>query len=322
MADVTILTVAAFVPDDFEASVCDENVQAVDLEAEVDIVGITGKVTQWGRMRELAKAFRERGRTVVIGGPFASLCPEVAAEHCDVLVRGKLEGIAEEVFADLRAGTPKAEYLGGKPSLDLSPLPRWDLYPNDRTEWGAVQTSRGSPFACDSCDVIAYLGQRQRHKPIAQVLAELDEIYRRGYRSIFLSDDNLTAYRKHARDLLMALGDWNARRTEGRVFFSTQLSIDVAADDELLQLLAESSPGSVFIGLETTNEDRLRESKKRQNIGIDLVAQVRRFQERGILVLGGMIVTGEQVRRVEAEDQKYDEVVCVLGGPLKPTLEH
>ena len=165
---------------------------------------------------------------VVIGGPYASLCPAVVRPYCDILVRGEVEDIAEELFSDLRGGGWKTEYVGSRPDLSHSPRPRWDLYPNDRALSGTVQTSRGCPFECEFCDVIQYLGRKQRHK--------------------------------------------------------------AAKDEELLELCAEAGLTHVFIGIETPNEDSLRETKKHQNLRINLADQVQRFLDHGIAVTAGMIV--------------------------------
>jgi hypothetical protein len=155
---------------------------------------------------------------------------------------------------------------------------------------GTLQTSRGCPFECEYCDVIQYAGRKQRHKEPAQVLAELDVLYRHGYRTVFLADDNFTVYRARARELLAALRDWNAKQTQGRVSFLTQLSIEVARDDDLLELCAEAGLSSVFIGIETPNEESLRETKKRQNLRRNLVDEVQNFFAHGISVIGGMMV--------------------------------
>ena len=127
IADLAIATVAAMVPEELEVRLCDEYVEPVDLDTEADIVALTGKITQASRMLELAEAFRRRGKTVVIGGPYASLSPEAVRGACDVLVRGELEETAEQVFSDLADGTFREEYEGTRPDLALSPLPRWDL---------------------------------------------------------------------------------------------------------------------------------------------------------------------------------------------------
>lgn len=290
MADLAIPTLAAMVPPGMDVDICDENVESVNFDSPAEFVGITGKVTQHGRMVALARAFRERGKTVLIGGPYASLSPEVLREECDVLVRGEIEEIAPELFGDLGSGRWKDEYIGGKPSLATSPVPRWELYPNDRAVMGTLQTSRGCPFECEFCDVIQYLGRKQRHKEVAQVTTELDVLYRHGYRSVFLADDNFTVYRSRAKELLLGLRAWNLRQTDGRVSFLTQVSIDAAKDDELLALASDAGLNTVFIGIETPNEDSLREAKKRQNLRVDLVGQIRAFFRHGINVVGGMIV--------------------------------
>jgi radical SAM superfamily enzyme YgiQ (UPF0313 family) len=290
VADLAITTVAALIPDDFEVRVCDEHITPVDFDCPADFVGLTSKGSQARRLLELAQSFRQRGKTVIIGGPYASLLPEVVRPHCDILVRGEIEAIAPQLFADLRTGYWQAEYVGGWPDLRLSPIPRWDLYPHDRALSGCVQTSRGCPFECEFCDVIQYAGRKQRHKPIEQVLAELDMLYQYGYSHVFIADDNFTVYRRHVKELLVAMRDWNNCQPEGRLTFSTQLSIDAARDDELLQLCHEAGLYHILIGLETPNEASLREVKKHHSVGINLVEQIQRFLDYGIVVMSGMIV--------------------------------
>jgi Radical SAM superfamily/Domain of unknown function (DUF4070) len=306
IADLPTATVAALAPPDWEVEICDEYTQAVDFDHPAAFVGITGKITQGGRMIAVAREFRRRGKTVVIGGPYASLSPEALREHCDVLVVGELEPIAERLFGDLAAGRFEREYVvEEKPDLATSPLPRWDLYPNGRTLEGCVQTSRGCPFECEFCDVIQYLGRRQRHKPVAQILAELDQLYAYGYRSVFVADDNFTAYRKRAKEILVGLGAWNASRPDGPVSFSTQVSIDAARDAELMELLAAAGMTSVFIGIETPNVASLKETKKRQNVGVDLLAQVEVFLAHGVAVTAGMIV-GFDSDGLDIFERQYD----------------
>lgn len=290
IGDVTVATVAALAPPGFSVEICDEALTPVDFDTEARFVGITGKITQGPRMIRIAEEFRRRGKIVLFGGPYASLSPDSVRESCDILVRGEVEEIAGDLFGDLASGRWKDEYVGGRPDLDRSPQPRWDLYPNRRTLIGAVQTSRGCPFDCEFCDVIQYLGRKQRHKPVGQVLGELDILYELGYADIFLSDDNFTVYRSRAKELLSALGHWNDARDKGQLLFSTQASIDVASDDDMLRLCAEAGLTAMFIGLETPNEDSLRETRKRQNLLADPVEQVRRILSSGISIMSGMIV--------------------------------
>jgi radical SAM superfamily enzyme YgiQ (UPF0313 family) len=290
MADLSIATLAGMFPDDFHVSLCDENISPVDFDHAADYVGITGKVTQRNRMAAIASEFRKRGKVVIIGGSYASLAPEYLRPHCDILVRGESEAIIDELASDLSQSCWKEEYVGDRPDLSRAAIPKWEGYPNGRALMGALQTSRGCPFECEFCDVIQYLGRKQRHKSIPQVLAELDELYRYGYRSVFLADDNFTASRSRAKELLSALRDWNRRQTDGRVWFTTQVSIDAAKNEELIRMCAEAGIMNVFIGIETPNESSLKETKKRQNVGINLNDYIQRFLDQGISVIGGMIV--------------------------------
>ncbi|MBI3768780.1 MAG: radical SAM protein [Deltaproteobacteria bacterium] len=290
MADLATTTLAAMATPHVPVDICDENVTAIDFDHEAEYVGITGKLTQYSRMVAVAQRFRAAGKTVLIGGPCASLSPDLLRAHCDILVRGEIEEISDELFSALRAGTWKDEYVGTRPDLAGSPTPRWDKYPNHRAMSGTLQTSRGCPFECEFCDVIQYLGRKQRHKPIAQVLHELDVLYRYGYRSVFLADDNFTVYRARAKELLAAMRAWNERQSDGPVHFITQVSIDAARDDELLRMCATAGLRQVFVGIETPNVESLRETKKRQNLHGDLVAEVQRFIDHGIVVYAGMIV--------------------------------
>jgi radical SAM superfamily enzyme YgiQ (UPF0313 family) len=289
VADLSITTVAAMAPQDFHIEVADQHVQTIGLEHPAEVIGLTGKITQYNNMIRLAEEFRRRGKLVVIGGPFASLAPEMVRDHCDILVEGEMEEIADEFFADLRAGTWKDHYKGTQPDLKLSPVPRWELYRNDRALSGAVQTSRGCPFECEFCDVIQYLGRKQRHKEPSQVIRELEVLYQLGYNKVFLSDDNFTVFRRRTKDLLEALIEWNDNLPNGHLIFMTQLSIDIADDTEMLQMCAAAGMTSIFIGIETPSEESLREAKKRQNMGIPLVERIQRFIDHGMVINGGMI---------------------------------
>ncbi len=305
VADLAITTVAGLAPSDFHIQLCEEVITPVNFDTSADFVGITGKITQVESMKAIAQAFRERGKVVIIGGPHASLCPDVMRPYCDILIQGEMESIAETLFADLRRGRWQETYIGDKPDLDHCVIPRWDLYPNEHAIIGNVQTSRGCPFECEFCDVITYLGRKQRHKPVAQVLRELDEVYRHGYRYVFLSDDNFTVHRSRAKEVLEGLRDWNRRQSQGPVRFITQVSIDAARDDDMLRMCAEAGLSTVFIGIETPNEESLRETKKRQNLKIDLLDQAQCFLDHGIGVTAGMIV-GFDADGPDIFDRQYE----------------
>ena len=277
-------------PPDFQIVLCDEAIQTVDFDADADVVGISANVSQALRAIEIAAAFRKRGKPVIMGGPHVSLAPELFEGRADCLVVGEFEPIADTVFADMRRGALQARYDGAKADLRRSPVPRWNLYPNEKAVGGVVQTSRGCPFECHFCDVIQYLGRVQRHKDDAQVIAEIENLYDLGYGFISLADDNFTVYRRRAKSLLNAIAAWNGAAGRDYVIFATQMSIDAARDDELLALCNDAGLLNVFIGIETNDPESLKESKKRQNLRVDLGAEVRNIVGRGLRVEAGLMV--------------------------------
>lgn len=288
-ADQSTTTLAAMAPEDFHVDLCDETVGPVNYETAADYICITGRISQWERMKAHAKVFRSRGKTVIMGGPHATLASETVRPHCDILVRGEIEEIYPEIFSDLRSGSWKEEYVGERPDLSLAVVPRFELYPNGHTLLGSLQTSRGCPFQCEFCSVTQYNGRHQRHKPIPIIIKELDKLYDIGYRTVFITDDNFSAHHTKAREILSALTDWNDRRLKGSVSFITQISVDAAKDGDMLERLAGAGVTDAFVGIETFNQESLRETKKLQNLNIDFKDQIDRFLANGIGVQGGLI---------------------------------
>lgn len=290
LASAGITTVAALLDGDFNIRLCDEMIEEVDFDDPSDVVAISMNVSQAARGIEIARRFRAMGRRVIMGGPHVSLAPGEFDGEADSLIIGEFETVASEVSRDLLAGALKPRYLCGQADLGYSPVPRWDLYRNDRAISGVIQTSRGCPFECSFCDVIQYLGRVQRHKPIENVLAEAQVLYDLGYRSINLSDDNFTVHRKKSRVLLEGLAGWNGRDGRQPVQFATQASIDLSRDAELIELCNRAGLRDIFVGIETSNEEALKEVKKRQNLRRDLVAEISRIVAGGLTVTGGMMV--------------------------------
>ncbi|WP_186387526.1 radical SAM protein [Stappia sp. TSB10P1A] len=290
LASAGITTVAALLDGDFNIRLCDEMIEEVDFDDPSGVVAISMNVSQAARGIEIARRFRAMGRRVIMGGPHVSLAPGEFDGEADSLIIGEFETVASEVSRDLLAGALKPRYLCGQADLGRSPVPRWDLYRNDRAISGVIQTSRGCPFECSFCDVIQYLGRVQRHKPIENVLAEAQVLYDLGYRSINLSDDNFTVHRKKSRVLLEGLAGWNGRDGRQPVQFATQASIDLSRDAELIELCNRAGLRDIFVGIETSNEEALKEVKKRQNLRRDLVAEISRIVAGGLTVTGGMMV--------------------------------
>lgn len=305
VAPAAIATVAAFAPPGVHPVLVDESIAPVDLDAPADFVGITANIAQLPRALELARQFRARGRTVVIGGPHATLDPAAFDGVCDVLVTGEFEGIAGQFYADMQAGILKPRYDGGRPDLSTSPVPAWELFQNERALIGVVQTSRGCPFECNFCDVIQYVGRVQRHKTEAQVIAEMQKLYDLGYNNIQIADDNFTVYRRRATSLLEAISAWNGRDGRDFVLFGTQVSIDIARDDKVLALCAEAGLANLFIGIESVNEESLRASGKRQNLVGDMGGRVANVVRHGIDVTAALML-GFDPDTLDIFERQYD----------------
>ena len=289
--NIALPTLAAMAPEDVEVTIHDEASEPINYDQKWDVVGITGYVTQRNRMIAIAEEFRKRGQLVAMGGPFATLSQSTIRPHADVLFLGEAENIWPEFLSDFRKGSWKKEYRSDD-AVDLhsSPIPDISKLGEGRYMMGVVQTSRGCPFECEFCDVIVFLGRKQRHKKPERVVEELENLYQAGYRFNFLADDNLTANRKKCAEIMKAVAEWNHSKPE-RTSFLTQMSIDVARDQDepLLQLCADAGLATALIGIESPDPEALRDVKKRQNLKRDLVQDIHRIQSHGIMVIAGMI---------------------------------
>lgn len=288
--NLSLPTVAGITPRQHEVVLCDENVEDVDFDTDADIVGLTGYVVHKQRIFELAAEFRKRGKFVVAGGPFASLCPEELRDKVDVVFIDEAEYTWPQFLEDFERGTWKREYRQEeKPSLQDSPLPRFDLLKVERYRAMTIQFARGCPFNCEFCDIIVMYGRRPRTKTVRQVMAEVEEIYRLGVRNIFVVDDNFIGNKKEAKELLKALAEWQRARGYP-IEMMTEVTLNVAQDDELLELMRAANFTTIFIGIESPRRESLQETHKTQNLRENLLDAVHRIQRAGIEVMAGMIV--------------------------------
>jgi radical SAM superfamily enzyme YgiQ (UPF0313 family) len=288
--NLALPTVAALTPPEHEVILCDENVEEIDFDSDADIVGITGYVIHKTRIFEIAAEFRRRGKFVVAGGPFASLCPEELRGRVDTLFIDEAEYTWPQFLRDYAAGTWQPEYRQDeKPSMLDSPLPRFDLLKIDRYRTMTIQFARGCPFSCEFCDIIVMYGRRPRTKSVVQVMAEVQEIHRLGIRNIFVVDDNFIGNKKEAKKLLQAIAQWQ-KDNHYPIEFMTEVSLNVAQDDELLHLMKQAYFTTIFVGIESPRAASLAEAKKTQNMRENLLDAVHRIQAAGIEVMAGMIV--------------------------------
>jgi radical SAM superfamily enzyme YgiQ (UPF0313 family) len=297
MPPLGLATVAALTPADIDVDIWDEAVHGLisddtDFKKDYDLVGVTGYINHLSRVRELGEMFRRRGIPAAVGGPGVSSAPEYYRHAFDILFIGEAEHTWPQFIADWRAGRHRPEYRQvAKPDLAHSPLPCWDKVAADLPSYllGAVQTTRGCPFDCEFCDVIYIYGRQARHKSVAQVLEEIIALERLGVERIFLCDDNFIGNPHYAKALLKALIPVNNAFRQPVGFF-TQISLNVAKDDELLALLADANFTGLFIGIETPNIDSLIETNKPQNYKTDILRDVKKILSYGLPITAGMIV--------------------------------
>jgi radical SAM superfamily enzyme YgiQ (UPF0313 family) len=273
-----------------EVTLCDENVEEIDFDVDADIVGVTGYIIHKPRMIEILSEFRRRGRFLVVGGPFASLCPEELREHVDVVFSDEAEATWPQFLHDYQAGVWKSEYRPSeKPDMSLAAMPRFDLVKVDRYHAMTVQFARGCPFNCEFCDIIVVYGRRPRTKRVDQVMAEIARCHELGATQVFIVDDNFIGNVELAKELLRKLADWGQSRGYP-IDFNTEVSLNVANDPELLELMRAANFTTIFIGIESPRPDSLRETRKNQNLRGDMIESIRRVQAHGIQIQAGMIV--------------------------------
>ncbi|HBU26896.1 MULTISPECIES: B12-binding domain-containing radical SAM protein [Synechococcus] len=296
-----LVTVAALLPQQWQMKLVDRNVREVTEEEWnwAELVVISGMIVQKSDMAvQIAKA-KERGLPVAVGGPFASStpdAPELNLADFKVLDEGE---ITLPMFIEaIERGDTNGRFSsnGEKPDVTSTPVPRFDLLELDAYDSMSVQFSRGCPFQCEFCDIIVLYGRKPRTKNPEQLIAELQALYDLGWRrSIFLVDDNFIGNKRNAKLLLPAMREWLSER--GYPFsFATEASVDLAADEELLQLMAECRFESVFLGIETPDEASLSVAGKHQNTRSSLEEAVDRITSYGIRVMAGFIIgfDGEQ----------------------------
>ncbi|MFQ5701340.1 MAG: radical SAM protein [Acidobacteriota bacterium] len=289
-SNLALPTVAALTPARHEVILCDENVDTIDFDTDADIIGLTGYVIHQKRIKQILAEFRRRGKFVVVGGPYASLCSGELSEHADVVFVDEAEQTWGQFLEDFEAGRHQKLYVQAeKTDMEKVPLARFDLLNLSAYRTVCVQFARGCPFTCEFCDIITIYGRRPRAKTIPQVMAEIEELKRLGVERIFLVDDNFIGDRKRAKQLLRAIVQFG-RDTGFAIDFNTEVSLNVAQDDEMLRLLRDANFQSIFIGIESPRKDSLIESKKRQNMRSDILEAVRKVQTYGIRVDAGMIV--------------------------------
>ncbi len=289
-----LITVAAILPQTWDFKVVDRNIRPVT-EAEwqwADVVIFSAMIVQKDDLLEQIKEAKRRGKLVAVGGPYPTSVPEdVHNAGADFLILDEGE-ITLPMFVEALAEGKKSGVFrtAEKPDVTTTPIPRFDLLELDAYDSMSVQFSRGCPFQCEFCDIIVLYGRKPRTKTPAQLLAELDFLYELGWRrSIFMVDDNFIGNKRNVKIFLQELKLWQ-EKNQYPFRFNTEASIDLAADQELMDLMVECYFDAVFLGIETPDEDSLAMTKKFQNTRSSLSDAVETIIKTGLRPMAGFII--------------------------------
>lgn len=287
-----LLTIAAMLPSAWPKRLIDLNTTRLTEEdlAWADCAFISSMVVQRKSAGQIIARCKDSGVKVVAGGPlFTSEFEQF--QEVDHFVLNEAELTLPPFLADLERGCARRLYKTDEfADIRKTPAPLWELADLKRYACMSIQFSRGCPYHCEFCNITALLGHRPRIKTNEQIIAELDGLYQQGWRGpVFFVDDNFIGNKKQLKtELLPALIKWQEHKVG--IKFNTEASIDLADDEQLMQMMAAAGFDNVFIGIETPDEASLTECSKKQNKNRDLVEDVKRIQRSGLQVQGGFIV--------------------------------
>lgn len=291
-----LLTVAAMLPDDWDVRFIDRNIEESEDAFEdaldwAELVLAGGMLPQQLDILSVIDRVQARGLPIALGGPEVTSSPHIY-EKADFRILGEAEGCIDEFIAAWMAGERSGTFEAPLHSVDVtqSPCPRFDLLDFSDYLEITVQFSRGCPFRCEFCDIIELYGRNPRTKTTPQMLAELDRLYELGYRgTIEFSDDNLIGNKKAVKAFLPHLIEW--QKSHGYPFeFATEASLNLADDQELLELLRDANFFAIFVGIESPDPAVLEQMQKKQNTRRDIAESVHRIQAAGIFVVAGFII--------------------------------
>ncbi len=287
-----LITVAAMLPTTWKKRLVDMNVKKLrpaDL-AWADMVFVSAMAVQRDSVMDILPKIKAAGKIIVAGGPLFTAEPEAYPE-VDHLILNEAEITLPLFLSDLGRGKPQRIYATDEyADLTQTPVPLWELIDLRYYDSLSLQFTRGCPFNCDFCNVTALLGHKIRLKTTKQLIAELDKIYDLGWRrGIFIVDDNFIGNKRTLKEeVLPAMIEW--RKGKKGCLFTTEASVNLSDDNELIEMMVKAGFSQVFIGIETPDDVALAECSKSQNRNRDLVSSVQKLQQMGLQVMGGFIV--------------------------------
>ena len=288
-----LLTIASMLPKEWEKKLVDMTTATLnDRDIQwADYVFISAMSIQRESVKKVIAKCKRLGTKIVAGGSLFTTGYE-DFEDVDHFVLNEAEITLPPFLEDLKEGHPKHIYTSDEwTDIEKTPTPLWELVDMKKYASMCIQFSRGCPFNCEFCDVTLLFGQKMRIKTKYQILAELESLYSQRWRGeVFIVDDNFIGNKgRLKKEVLPTMIDWMEKRK--RPFsFGTQASINLSDDEELMKMMVQAGFDSVFVGIETPDEDSLAECGKIQNKNRDLISCIKKIQRFGLQVQGGFIV--------------------------------
>jgi len=250
---------SALLPKEVERRFYDDRMERIPFDEPTDLVMISVETYTAKRAYQIASEYRTRGIPVVMGGFHATLCPEEVAQYCESIVIGEAEEVLDELMEDYRSGSPKKIYRSAARPKSLTTNPDRTLFEGKKyLPLRLVEFSRGCRFKCDFCAIQSYFDSTHNHRPVDRVIEEVKRV-RKGRQLIFFIDDNLTSSLDEAKELMRAL-------IPLRIRWVSQSAINVAFDEEALELMKRSGCQGILIGLESLSPVSLKEMNKSFNL--------------------------------------------------------
>jgi radical SAM superfamily enzyme YgiQ (UPF0313 family) len=289
-----LLTMAALLPEEWDKKLIDLNIENLtdkDIQ-DAEFVFISAMAVQKKSVKEIINRIKKFDKKIVAGGPLFATGYEEFLKDIDYLVLGEAEVTLPVFLEDFKNNNLKKIYKPDRwPDIKKTPLPRWELLNMKKYASMSIQSSRGCPFNCEFCDIILLNGRTPRSKDKKQIINELNALYENDWRGdVFFVDDNFIGNKmKLKEEILPAIISW-MKNKKYPFNFNTQLSINLADDQKLMELMVEAGFETVFIGIESPDEESLKECGKFQNINRDLLESIRIIQNNGLQVQAGFII--------------------------------
>jgi radical SAM superfamily enzyme YgiQ (UPF0313 family) len=251
MEPLMVATLKALTPPDVETFFFDDRVEEMDYTITVDIAAITVEAYTASRAYKIAKRFRERGITIIMGGYHVTAVPEEALEHCDSIIVGNAENVWKTALRDFQNGNLRQRYDGGRSGIP--PIPDRSIYGGKKyLPLTLIETGRGCPHTCEFCAITSYYCGRYTPRPVDDIVAEITHTKNK---FVFFVDDNITARREHLLTICKAV-------TPLKIKWVSQVSLAIAKDDEVLQTMKKSGCVLVLIGFESLDKANLDQMNK------------------------------------------------------------